>query len=180
MNTMTRTRRAVDRLDDENGPAVPFILARMAGTGDPDSHRSDGAQYLLAVLDEVQTAIEDDNVDEATPTRVADTVVTMSTFAQWRVFVDLALWSDAAYDETDAASLAVAAKRDGLGDQLTFTALYGLATVAERLARALLAEVAPEVLAEPEMYAADYGFTCEDFDEDGTCIHSDHMMKAGM
>lgn len=28
-------------------------------------------------------------------------------------------------------------------------------------------------------YAEAFGFECAEFDADGTCIHSDHMMKAG-
>lgn len=28
--------------------------------------------------------------------------------------------------------------------------------------------------------AEDYGFECDEFDEDGSCIHSDHMVAAGM
>jgi hypothetical protein len=26
----------------------------------------------------------------------------------------------------------------------------------------------------------EYGFECPDFDEDGSCIHSDHMAAAGL
>lgn len=47
--------------------------------------------------------------------------------------------------------------------------LMGLAL--ERVAEQLNAQIMEE---------NDHGFICEEFDADGSCIHSDHMMLAGM
>jgi hypothetical protein len=32
----------------------------------------------------------------------------------------------------------------------------------------------------PVTYGHDFGFECAEFDEDGSCIHSDHMQAAGL
>src|SRR6187402_881591 len=64
-------------------------LATLAGSGQPESVDSPGAEFLIAVRDAVEDAINEGEDDESTLNEIANDAPATSTHDKWQQFVDL-------------------------------------------------------------------------------------------
>ena len=113
---------AHDVSGEEFDPSPGAEFLRSVAYGVSDFLPSDGEEFDP---DDVEVA---DNVSE-----VADAAPSVYTYQRWREFVDLAAWDE---DVTELG---------GPDDDMTATAGVALYMIAERLARALVAEYAEEI-----------------------------------
>ena len=108
-----------------------ITLATLAGCGQPDSPDSPGAEFLIAVMDAVEDAIDNDEDDEGTLNEIANDAPAVSTHAKWEQFIDLRGYR---VDTTDQYGDRISAR------SLTDHANGVLVVIADNLIRALVAE----------------------------------------
>lgn len=106
-------------------------LANLAGCGQPDSTDTDGAEFLIAVMDAVEDAIDNDDANEDTLTDIANDAPSGVIATRWRQFTDLAGWR---IDTTDLTGDRISAR------QLSDHANTVLVVIAENLIAALMNE----------------------------------------
>ena len=108
-----------------------ITLATLAGCGQPDSVDSPGAEFLIAVMDAVEDAIDNNEDDEGTLNEIANDAPAVSTHEKWAQFVDLRGYR---VDTTDQYGDRISARN------LTDHANGVLVVIADNLIRALVAE----------------------------------------
>lgn len=115
-----------------------YQLANMADCAGPDNNLSAGADWLETVAISALEILEDDDNKTATVddlgdtiTEVADQVVPVYTYEKWKVFIDLAAWTEQVDEFGPLEDMDSGASR----------ALY---MIAERLIRAIIEDKVEE------------------------------------
>jgi len=109
-----------------------IILATLADCPQPDSVDSPGAEFLIAVADAVEDAIDNnDELDERLISEIANDAPAVSTHAKWLQFVDLRGYR---VDTTDLTGDRISAR--ALTDHINTV----LVMIAERLIAGLITE----------------------------------------
>ena len=107
-------------------------LANLAGCYTVPNVDSDGAEFLIAVMDAVEDAIDNgDELDERLISELAYDAPSGVIATRWQQFVDLKGWQ---FDSTDVIGDRISASR--LSEHIRDV----LALIAENLIRALVAE----------------------------------------
>jgi len=106
-------------------------LATLAGCGQPNSPSSPGAEFLIGIVNAVEDAIDNGELDERLAHELAEDAPAVSTDAKWQQFSDLLAWR---IDVTDLTGDRISPRA------LTEHAHTVLVVIATDLIAALIAE----------------------------------------